>query len=412
MTTATPVAETPPAPRVGGRPLYLLLAGLMASRWVVYGFTDVALTAVLRKSGVSLAQISLLMGVGFLFMFKFLWAPLVDRVALFGRAGYRPWYLLMQAACAVALLGLLALDPARDYPAVLALLVAASVAATFRDIAMDGLAVKLLAPQERATANGWMSAGFMLGLVLGGGLLLVAYEQIGWAGCVLAIVAGTLLPLPVMWAFREPQAGTPATPSARVPLWRTLEHFFRQPGHLQWAGLILMMAAAGITGPSLLTVILIDGGWSLARVGAVTTIAAPLLAAALSLGFGAWAERAGRRRAIVGMLLLSALCALLQLPLMRGAYPDAVAIAVVMLVVVVSSMTNIAQKIVVTDKSAATADFGSNFTVQASLAQVGGILAHMAAPALSGLWGYGAVLVAGAVLGVVAALLLARYRHL
>lgn len=410
MPTATPTDDAP-APNRGGRPLYLLLAGLMASRWVVYGFTDVALTAVLRKSGVSLAQISLLMGVGFLFMFKFLWAPLVDRVALFGRPGYRPWYLMMQAVCAIALLGLLALDPAHDFPLVLALLVAASVAATFRDIAMDGLAVKLLPPDERAAANGWMSAGFMLGLVLGGGLLLVSYEQIGWAGCVLAIVAGTLLPLPVMWAFREPAGAAPAA-AARVPLWRTLEHFFRQPGHLQWAGLILLMAAAGITGPSLLTVILIDGGWSLARVGAVTTIAAPLLAAALSLGFGAWAGRAGRRRAIVGMLLLSAGCALLQLPLVRGTYPEAVAIAVVMLVVVVSSMTNIAQKIVVTDKSAATADFGSNFTVQASLAQVGGILAHMAAPALAGLWGYAAVLVAGAALGLVAALLLARYRHL
>ena len=58
------------------KPKYLLLAMLIASRWVVYGFTDVALTAVLRKSGVSLTQISMMLGVGFLFMFKFLWAPL------------------------------------------------------------------------------------------------------------------------------------------------------------------------------------------------------------------------------------------------------------------------------------------------------------------------------------------------
>ena len=71
-----------PAPATAIRGKYLLLSLLIASRWVVYGFTDVALTAVLRKSGVSLAQISLMLGVGFLFMFKFLWAPLVDRMWL------------------------------------------------------------------------------------------------------------------------------------------------------------------------------------------------------------------------------------------------------------------------------------------------------------------------------------------
>lgn len=402
--SATPVPTT-----AGLRPLHLLLALLMASRWVVYGFTDVALTAVLRKAGVGLEQISLLMGVGFLFMFKFLWAPLVDRVALFGRPGYKPWYLAMQTACALGLLGLLWLDPARDFMLVLAALVLASVAATFRDIAMDGLAVKVLAPDERARANGWMSAGFMLGLVLGGGVLLLAYDVIGWSGAVLAIVIGTLLPLPVMLAFAEPADGIEAQARPPVQLLRALRDFFAQPGHLRWAGLILLMAAAGITGPSLLTVMLVDQGWSLARVGTVSTIVGPLIAALLSLWIGPVFERVSRRSAIVSMLLLAAAFSLLQIPAVLGWLAEPVTIALVVAVVVVSSLTNLAQKIVVTDKSTATADFGSNFTVQASLAQVGGILAHMAAPALASVTGYPVVLAVGGALGVLAAILL--YRH-
>ena len=67
-TSQGPVVGPAPAPSV--RAKYLLLSLLIASRWVVYGFTDVALTAVLRKSGVSLTQISLMLGVGFLFMFN------------------------------------------------------------------------------------------------------------------------------------------------------------------------------------------------------------------------------------------------------------------------------------------------------------------------------------------------------
>lgn len=395
------------------RPLHLLLALLVASRWVVYGFTDVALTAVLRKAGVSLEQISLLMGVGFLFMFKFLWAPLVDRIALFGRPGYKTWFLWMQGACAAALLGLLWLEPARDFYAVLGLLAAASIAATFRDIAMDGLAVKVLAVDERASANGWMSAGFMIGLVLGGGVLLLAYDRIGWSGAVWMIVLGTLLPLPIMMAFRESER-TQAPPAAGGPLalWASLRAFFAAPGHMQWAGIILLMAAAGITGPSLLTVMLIDNGWSLARVGTVTTIIGPLLAAALSLGAGYAFEKVSRRTAVVSMLALAAVMSFLQIPVATNQYPEWLVIAVVIVVVVVASLTNIAQKIVVTDKSAATPDFGSNFTVQASLAQIGGILAHMAAPALASVAGYPAVLAVGGVLGLLAAFVLFRYRHL
>ena len=44
---------------------------------------------------------------------------------------------------------------------------------------------------------------------------------------------------------------------------------------------------------------------------------------------------------------------------------------------------------------AATADFGSNFTIQASLAQIGGVLSMMAAPALAQWLGYPTVLALG-----------------
>jgi PAT family beta-lactamase induction signal transducer AmpG len=392
---------------------YFLLAFLIASRWVVYGFLDVALTAVLRKSGVSLTQISLMLGVGFLFMFKFLWAPLVDRIAIFGVYGYKRWFLITQTLVAIFLLGLLWLHPAKDFYWVFGLLVFASIAATFRDVSIDALAVKILTEEERATANGWMSTGFMLGMVLGGGVLLLLYDTIGWEGAVWAISIGTMIAVPVMLFFKEPeQKSTQSAGREKSHMLSSLRDFFRRPGRMQWAGLILIMAMAGITGPSLIAVMLIDNGWSLARVGGVTNIAGPLVAAVLSLAAGYVFTRISRRVAVVSMLLGGALLSFIKIPVAYDGYPMWATMTVVITSVVIATLTNIAQKIIVMDKSTASPDFGSNFTIQVSLAQIGGTISMMAAPALAEMLGYPAVLAMGGCLGLIAAFLLSRYKYL
>lgn len=397
--------------RCNVKPIYLLLALLMTSRWVVYGFTGVALVAVLRRNGVELAQISLLMGAGFLFMFKFLWAPLVDRFKLFGMSTYKGWYLLAQGLCALGLLGLLWFHPAHDFYAIFACLVAASLAASFRDIAMDGFAVKILCEDERATANGYMSAGFMLGMVLGGGVMLMLYDSIGWTGAVWVLVISSLVPLPVMAFVAEPEA-TDRPQQRTAALGYALVAFFRHPGNSQWAGLIMLMTLAGITGPSLLVLMLVDNGWSLARVGAVTNIAGPLIAAALSLAAGYVFARTTRRTALTTMVLAGALFSFAKMPIASDSYPQMLTIAIIILAVVTASLTNIAQKIVVIDKAAASPDFGTNFTIQGALNQVGGNLGSVAAPALAAVIGYANVILIAAILGLLAVFLLTRYRHL
>jgi len=381
------------------------------SKWIGYGFTGVALAAILRRAGADLTDISMLMGVGFLFMFKFLWAPLVDRVRILGLPTYKGWYLLTQGLVAASLAPLLWQQLPGDVHGILILLVVSSIAATFRDIAMDGLSVKLLAPEERASANGVMSAGFMLGMVLGGGVLLMLYDRIGWAGSVWMLIIGSLLPLPFVALHAEPpDAASDAV--ARPSLRFALLAFFRQPGNVQWGGLVILMAMAGITGPSLLVLMLVDNGWSLTRVGAITNIAGPLLAAVLSLAAGAVFSRVSRRAAIVGIMLLGAVFSFAKMPIASNSYPEMVTIAVVILAIVTAAWTNIVQKIVVTDKAAGTPDFGTNFTLQGSLNQIGGNLAMVTAPLLAKQIGYAYVVMIGGLIGLLCAALLGRYRHL
>jgi predicted MFS family arabinose efflux permease len=280
-------------------------------------------------------------------------------------------------------------------------------------VSIDALAVKILTEEERATANGWMSTGFMLGMVLGGGVLLLLYDTIGWEGAVWAISIGTMIPVPVMLFFNEPeQKITQNAGLEKSHMLSSLRDFFRGPGRMQWAGLILIMAMAGITGPSLIAVMLIDNGWSLARVGGVTNIAGPLVAAVLSLAAGYVFTRISRRVAVVTMLLGGALLSFIKIPVAYDGYPMWATMAIVITSVVIATLTNIAQKIIVMDKSTASPDFGSNFTIQVSLAQIGGTISMMAAPALAEMLGYPAVLSMGGCLGLIAAFLLSRYQYL
>ena len=393
---------------------FLMLGFLMISRWVVYGFTGVALGAILRRSGVELAQISVLGAAGFLFMFKFLWAPLVDRYRIFGLPTYKGWYVLMQGLCGLSLLALLWFHPKDDFYEVFACLVVASLSASFRDIAQDGLSVEILAKEEVPTANGYMSAGFMLGMVLGGGVLLALYETIGWSGAIWLLVIATLLPIPMMLMFKEPAAkGQESQRQVQGnSIWYALSGFFRYPGNLQWAGLIMLMTLAGITGPSLLVLMLVDNGWSLARVGVVTNIAGPLVAAALSLAAGFIFSRTTRRFALVSMILLGAFFSFAKMPIASNSYPEILTIGVVILAVVVASLTNLAQKVVVIDKASTSSDFGTNFTIQGALNQMGGTIASMAAPALAGVIGYANVILMAGLLGLLCVFLLTRYKHL
>jgi MFS transporter, PAT family, beta-lactamase induction signal transducer AmpG len=393
------------------KPKYLLLSLLVCSRWVIYGFSDIALIAILRKEGASLAQISLLIAVGFLFLFKFLWAPIVDRVKI-GKSQYKPWFIASQFLIAVGLLPLLAINPAKDVLLLFVLLAIASLAATFRDIAMDGLSVKILSESERAEGNGYMSAGFMLGMVIGGGLILIAYDSIGWHATVGVLILATLLPIPVMWQYKEPELG-PEMNQKAGSMFSGLADFFRVPGNRTWALLIMLIASAGTMGNGLLSVVLVDLKWSLAKLGWIMNVIAPLLAAIASVGAGIVFAKCSRKTALITTLVLVALTGFALVPAVAGSLSETSVAVLVVISIVTAVLSNIAAKTAITDKSAGSPkNAASFFTIQASLAQVSSIFLGSLAPLLADEFGYVPVFVASAVIALLATLGVARYKHL
>jgi len=297
MTSERTTAAASTASKMG------LLGSLYFSQGLPFGFFTQALPVMLRKQGFSLGEIGLASLLAVPWALKFVWAPAVDRYSLPGVGRRKSWIVPLQLA-AVALLVLLGSSAERDSMAVLmgAVLLLNLVAAT-QDIATDGLAVDLLTPPERGLANGIQVAGYRVGMIVGGGILLILHDRLGSGGTFLSMAAITgLATLPIL-AAREPSPSSREVARTNASPHR---HFLRRPGAWRLVGLIVAYKAGDAFATGMLRPFLADAGLSLADIGwllGTVGFVAGLLGA---LCGGALVNRVGRRNALVLFGLLQA----------------------------------------------------------------------------------------------------------
>jgi len=276
-----------------------LLGGLYLAQGLPYGFFTQAMPVVLREMGASLGDISLSSLLLLPWALKFLWAPLIDRTAT-----RRLWILGLQAT-AVTLAGLLALANPAGAGGIRVLLIAVlltNLVAATQDIATDGLAVTLLDRDERGLGNGVQVGGYRVGMILGGGLLLVLFDQLGWAPTLLGM-AGliALSSLPLLLSTSVGQQTAPVRDALANP-WSWVQ----RAGAVRWAAVLIAFKFGDYLAGSMLRPYLVDAGLSKTQLGLLLGtggFVAGLLGAVLG---GALLVRTGRVRALVLFGLLQA----------------------------------------------------------------------------------------------------------
>ncbi|GEO79876.1 MFS transporter [Pararhodospirillum oryzae] len=266
---------------------WALLGSLYMTQALSLGFFFVALAAILRSGGASLAQLGLISALGLMWALKVLWAPLVDRWA-WGRLGHeRGWVIAMQGAMLLTLLALMRFDPLADFAVVYALSLLLSVLAATQDVATDALACRLLPAGQRGLGNAVQVGGGLAGHMLGGGVVLMLYPLVGWAGALALVSAGVALSLIQALAWHEPgHARAPAPPFS----WRL---WIAPGGGRWWALLALSGVGLGVTW-ALVTPLLVDAGWSLERIGLVMNGVGPLVGVGAAAGTGLLIRAWGR----------------------------------------------------------------------------------------------------------------------
>ena len=169
-----------------------------------------SLSAWLRQSGVERSTIGMLAWVGLVFTFKFLWAPLVDRVPLpaltrlLGRR--RSWMLAAQLCIGIGLFNLSLSDPSQGVTriALWALFVAFSSAT--QDIALDAWRIESAPNSEQGAMASAYQIGYRLALIMGSAGTFALADRWGWKlsyGVMTALVGVGLL---TTLLSREPAA--------------------------------------------------------------------------------------------------------------------------------------------------------------------------------------------------------------
>ena len=228
--------------KIYGRPRLLAILGMGFSSGLPLALSGSTLALWLADAQISLREIGLFALVAISYNFKFLWAPLVDRLAIPGltpRLGRRrSWALLFQAGVAASLMGLSLTDPvAAPMPTALMAVLVAFFSAS-QDIVVDAYRVELLRPEEQGAGAAATQFGYRIGMIASGAGALYAAEAWGWpvayrimAGLMLvgmATVLATAEPL----VERAPRGGFAATVLA------PFRDFAQRPA---WAGILLFV---------------------------------------------------------------------------------------------------------------------------------------------------------------------------
>lgn len=185
----------------------------------------------LREAGVDRTTIGHLSWVGLAYAFKWVWAPLVDRLPIPLVTGWlgrrRSWLLLAQAMVVAGLVGMAFNDPRQDLtPLVWCALLVAFGSAT-QDIALDAYRIESAGTERQAALAAAYQTGYRLALIwAGAGALwiaaraeiapvtgVVAYQPGAWQTAYL-VMAGSML-LGTLTVLLSPEPVRVALPKSR-----------------------------------------------------------------------------------------------------------------------------------------------------------------------------------------------------
>jgi len=177
------------------------LFSLYIAQSIPMSFFSTVVPVIMRQEQYSLESIGLLQLVKLPWIFKFLWAPLVDNHAN-NRKQIRRWIILSELFYAGVILSISLFSLQTDFRLIVMLMILAFIASATQDIATDIFAIRILRPEEKAVGNGIQSGGSFIGSLFGTGVLLLAYHYLGWQYLLWILAAFVIFAVVPLYVYR------------------------------------------------------------------------------------------------------------------------------------------------------------------------------------------------------------------
>ena len=306
--------------------LRMLLLGFSAGLPLLLVFGTLSFW--LREAGIDRTTIGYLSWVGLAYGFKWVWAPLVDRLPiplltrLLGRR--RSWLLLSQLTIMAALVGMALTDPRVSLMPVVWCALAVAFASATQDIALDAYRIESADIDRQAALAAAYQTGYRIAMIwAGAGALWIAaraevpnaalYQQGAWAAAYLVMAGSMLLGVATVLFSPEPAMRVLA-PSRNAAEWlksaliEPFADFLRRYG--KRAMLILALIAVYRISDVVMGIMAnpfyVDMGYTKDEVAAVTKIYGVVMTLVGAFVGGALAMRLGVMRVLMLGAVLSA----------------------------------------------------------------------------------------------------------
>lgn len=260
----------------------------------------------LTDHGMSLAKIGLFAAVGTPYVFKFAWAPFLDRFAppvpslrgapLLDRR--RGWIVVSQAVLALAVLWMTQCDPAESVMGLAIAAFAVAFASATQDIVVDAWRTETLTGADTAPGASLHVTGYRIGmLVSGAGALLLRGAGASWGTAYLA--CGALLAIGVVGALLAPspvRAAPPTTLEDAVVL--PFRDLIARPGALYVLLFIVVFKLPDVVAGAMTMPFLKQAGFAPEVIGTMRQGMGIFVTIVGTLAGGWIAARVGLRRAL------------------------------------------------------------------------------------------------------------------
>ena len=190
----------------GSRPLrFFSFTVFYIAQGLPFGLVTVALPAYLAEQGVSAGAIGSFIGIASLpWSFKLFAGPVMDRFSYLAMGRRRPWVILAQLCLVLTGVAFAFFPQALQNVAMLtALCFLLNCFAATQDVAVDGMAIDVLQPEEHGRANAFMAFGQVAGITGSSTVSAFAVLHFGMLGIALMLMLGFGLILFWCVAVRE-----------------------------------------------------------------------------------------------------------------------------------------------------------------------------------------------------------------
>jgi PAT family beta-lactamase induction signal transducer AmpG len=282
----------------------------------------------LREAGVDRTTIGYLSWVGLAYGFKWVWAPLVDRLPIpvltrvLGRR--RSWLLLSQLAVMAGLVAMSFNDPQQSLQPVVWGALAVAFGSATQDIALDAYRIESAGSERQAALSATYQTGYRLAMIwAGAGVLWIAaraevsgagaYQHGAWQVAYLVMAASMALGVVTVLLSAEPPL--PPIPPASTPLeWlkgALIDPFADFLSRYRWQaalilGLIAVYRISDVVMGIMANPFYVDMGYTKDEVAAVTKIYGVIMTLAGAFLGGMLAMRLGVMRVLMLGAVLSA----------------------------------------------------------------------------------------------------------